>query len=74
MKSTKLSFDFKDASELVELLRVEAAKRGVTQKALVVEALRAYFADKFANKLLRTLSLNGIAKKTKSTIPYELLS
>lgn len=52
MKSSKLSFDFSDVSELVEMLRIEAVKEKTTQKALVVKALRAYFADKFESKML----------------------
>ena len=45
-KGAKLNFDFSDNPKLVELLRLAAAKRGVTQKAILVEALSNYFSDK----------------------------
>lgn len=52
MKSNKLSFDFSDEPQLVELLRMEAAKTNRTQKAILIESLKAYFADKLENTLL----------------------
>lgn len=52
MKSNKLSFDFSDEPQLVELLRVEAAKTNKTQKAILIESLKAYFSDKLENTLL----------------------
>ena len=46
MKSLKLSFDFRDQPQLVEMLRVQAAQEGTTQKAIVIDALGSYFARK----------------------------
>ncbi len=45
MKSIKLCFDFSDSPQLVELLRIYAAKKGVSQKSIVIEALTGYFAQ-----------------------------
>lgn len=52
MKSSRLTFDFSDFEELVDILRIESAKRGTSQKALVVAALKAFFADSYENKLI----------------------
>ena len=46
MKSLELSFDFRDQPQLVEMLRVQAAQEGTTQKAIVMNALESYFAHK----------------------------
>jgi len=54
MKTLKMSFDFSDCPELAEMLRVYAAKKGRTQKGILVDALKAYFADQMeSNMLLR---------------------
>ena len=58
MKSLKLSFDFSDHPELVELLRMEAAHKKSSQKGILVSALSAYFADKMESQLLL-----GVAEK-----------
>ena len=52
MKSVKLSFDFSDRPQLVENLRLQAAREGTTQKAIVIDALEAYFAHKLESALL----------------------
>jgi len=52
MKSVKLSFDFSDRPQLVEKLRLHAAREGTTQKAIVIDALEAYFAHKLESALL----------------------
>jgi hypothetical protein len=52
MKSVKLSFDFSDQPQLVEKLRLQAAREGTTQKAIVIDALEAYFAHKLESALL----------------------
>lgn len=52
MKSLKLSFDFSDKPQLVEHLRLQAAKLGVSQKSLLVEALEGYFASKQETEFL----------------------
>jgi hypothetical protein len=45
MKTLKLSFDFSDQPKLVELLRVQAAASGKSQKAMLIEALNHYFSN-----------------------------
>ena len=52
MKSKKITFDFSDMGDLIELLRIESARQGTTQKALVVAALKAYFSNGHENKLI----------------------
>ena len=52
MKSVKLSFDFSDRPQLVENLRLQAVREGTTQKAIVIDALEAYFAHKLESALL----------------------
>jgi hypothetical protein len=52
MKSVKLSFDFSDRPQLVENLRLQAAREGTTQKAIVIDALEAYFAHRLESMLL----------------------
>lgn len=52
MKTNKLSFDFSDTPELVELLRMEAVQTKSTQKGIVVQALESYFANKLESSLL----------------------
>ncbi len=52
MKTVKLTFDFSDVPQLAELLKIEAATSGKTQKALLVEALESYFSAKRENHLL----------------------
>jgi len=44
MKTVKMSFDFTD--------QPDAARKGRTQKAIVVDALKAYFADQLESTLL----------------------
>jgi len=40
----EVTFDFQDDPQLLEMLRLMAAKRHASQKAILSEALRAYFA------------------------------
>ena len=61
MKTLKLSFDFSDYPELVELLRMEAVHKKSSQKGILVNALKAYFADKLESHMLL-----GVAEKTFS--------
>jgi len=42
----QLTFDFRDEPQLLDTLRLLAAKRNSTQKAILAEALRAYFAQR----------------------------
>ncbi len=55
MKSKKVSFDFSDVPEIDEGLRIVSVNEGTTQKAIVIKALRAYFADKVESDLLLRL-------------------
>ena len=43
MKPLKLSLDLSDVPKVVETMRLYAAKKGVSQKSIVVEALTRYF-------------------------------
>ena len=52
MKAAKLSIDLSDRPQLAELLRTYAAQTGRTQKAVLVEALTGYFADRQETRLL----------------------
>ena len=52
MKTVKMSFDFTDQPDVAEMLRLYAARKGRTQKAIVVDALKAYFADQLESTLL----------------------
>ncbi|MFN0169735.1 MAG: hypothetical protein ACKV22_25210 [Bryobacteraceae bacterium] len=47
-----LTFDLADRPDLVEGLRLLAARERTTQKAIVVDALQAYFAQRQENSLL----------------------
>jgi hypothetical protein len=59
MKNLKMSFDFSDEPEIVELLRLEAATSKSTQKGIIVKALKAYFSNRS-----ETSSLYKVAEKT----------
>lgn len=52
MKSLKLSFDLTDEPQLVELLRMHAAKEGRSLKAVLVEALKSFFSHKQESALI----------------------
>lgn len=52
MKTLKMSFDFSDQPALVEMLRLFAARKGTTQKSILADALKAYFADQLESGLL----------------------
>ena len=52
MKTLKMSFDFTNEPELAEMLRLYATRKGRTQKAVLVDALKAYFADQLESGLL----------------------
>ena len=52
MKAAKVSFDFSDRPKVVELLRVYASQSGKSQKAILLEALEAYFSEKMETHLL----------------------
>lgn len=62
MKSAKLSFDFSDKTELVEVLRLEAARTGNSMKGILVEALESYFANRLENRLLTSAASQSFAE------------
>jgi len=61
-KTNKVSFDFSDQPHLLEMLGVIAAQEHLTKKAVLVEALQAYFAEKFDNAQLYKLSEKAFAE------------
>ena len=52
MKTPKVSFDFSDRPKVVELLRAYASQSGKSQKAILIEALEAYFSEKLETRML----------------------
>lgn len=62
MKTRKLSFDFSDEPELVDLLRFEAARSKDSQKAIVVKSLKAYFAEKLDTALVSRAAEKAFAE------------
>ncbi len=46
MKPVRVSFDFSDYPKLVEMLRLQALQDKTSQKAILVQALEAYFSHK----------------------------
>ena len=46
MERHQVTFDFHDHPRLLALLKTIAARQGTTQKAILIEALSAYFAHK----------------------------
>ena len=54
MKTGKVSFDFSNNLELLQLLRTRAAQKGLTQKAIVEEALQRYFSQEQDDQFLRS--------------------
>ena len=62
MKTSKVSFDFSDIPELIEMLRMFAANNKTTQKAVVVDALESYFADKLESSLIKQAASKTFAE------------
>lgn len=52
MNSAKLSFDFSDHPEVVEMLRFQAAATHKSQKAILIQALEAYFSHQLESRLI----------------------
>jgi hypothetical protein len=48
----QVTFDFRDHPRLLDVLRMMAARERTTQKAIVVDALTAYFSQKQENLAL----------------------
>lgn len=42
----QVTFDFRDQPQLLDMLRLLAAKRHTTQKAVLTDALTAYFSQR----------------------------
>ena len=49
---SKLTIDFKDRTDLVDALRLLAARDGISQREIVADALQAYFSHRQENSLL----------------------
>lgn len=62
MKSKKVSFDFSDTPKILELLRLRSTQKGISQKALVTEALIRYFAQDQENEFLKTAADKAFAE------------
>ena len=52
MKSAKVSWDFSDRPDVIDRLRLEAARQGTTQKAIVTLALESYLSHRLENERL----------------------
>jgi len=48
----QVTFDFKDHPQLLDVLKIMAARERTTQKAILIEALTAYFSQKQENLAL----------------------
>jgi hypothetical protein len=48
----KVTFDFGDHPRLLDVLKMMAARQRTTQKAIVIDALTAYFSQKQENLAL----------------------
>ena len=53
MSKERLSFDFSDMPDLVEMLRVYSIQNKCSLKAVLIEALEALFANKLENSILQ---------------------
>lgn len=52
MKTAKLSFDLSDHPEMIEMLRFQAATTQKSQKAILIQALEAYFSHQLESRLI----------------------
>lgn len=52
MKTAKLSFDLSDHPEVLEMLRLQSASTRKSQKAILVQALEAYFSHQLESRLV----------------------
>lgn len=62
MKSSKVSFDFSDTPTIVELLRLRATQKGVSQKKILIEALQRYFAQEQEDEFLKSAADRNFAE------------
>ena len=58
----QVTFDFHDNPHLLEMLRLLAAKRHSSQKAILSEALQAYFAQRQEELALLTAAEKSFAE------------
>ena len=49
---SKITLDLSQAPQLLDLLRLQSAQKGVSQKSIVIEALQAYFSSEKEDLLL----------------------
>lgn len=52
MKTAKLSFDLSDHPEVIEMLKIQAVTQGKSQKAILVQALEAYFSHQIESRFV----------------------
>lgn len=62
MERRHVTFDFSDHPELLNALRMTAARENTSQKAVVVEALKSYFAQKQENLAMLLAAENTFAE------------
>ncbi len=62
MKNYKISFDLSDHPQVVDMLRLVAAKEGLSQKAVLLEALKGYFANKVENMMVSRVAEKAFAE------------
>jgi hypothetical protein len=62
MKTKKVSFDFSDEPKVLDLLRIRSVQKGMTQKAIVIEALSRYFAQDQEDEFLKAAASNTFAE------------
>ena len=58
----QVTFDFRDQPQLLDMLRMVAAKRRTSQKAVLTEALTAYFSQRQEEMALLTAADRSFAE------------
>ncbi len=58
----QVTFDFRDQPQLLDMLRLLAAKRRTTQKAVLTDALNAYFSQRQEEIALLTAAEKSFAE------------
>ena len=73
----KLTFDLSDRPDLVEALRMLAARERTSQRAIIVDALQAFFSQRQENLILLNAANHAFSewemKKTGSMTPFDLI-
>ncbi len=62
MPRHQVTFDFRDQPQLLDMLRLLAAKRRTTQKAVLSDALTAYFSQRQEEIALLTAADTSFAE------------